>query len=113
MKPGDIVLVRFPQADMEQGKLRPALVVALAPGRHDDVLLALITSRPYQEVAAFDEVIDPADDDFRSTRLKVRSVVRLARLVTVDRTVIEAKLGSIAPARLDRVKQRLARWIKS
>lgn len=32
MKPGDIVLIRFPQADLQVGKLRPALVIALAPG---------------------------------------------------------------------------------
>ena len=50
MKPGEIVLLRFPQADLAQGKLRPALIVALAPGRHPDVLLALITSRAYQEI---------------------------------------------------------------
>ncbi len=29
MKSGDIVLVRFPQADLTTGKLRPALVVAI------------------------------------------------------------------------------------
>jgi mRNA interferase MazF len=45
MKPGDVVLLRFPQTDLQAGKLRPALVLALAPGRHADVLLAMITSR--------------------------------------------------------------------
>ncbi len=55
MKSGDIVLLRFPQADLAEGKLRPALVVALAPGRHPDLLLALITSRTYQEIPDFDD----------------------------------------------------------
>ena len=41
MKPGDVVLIRFPQTDLLIGKLRPALVVAIAPGRHADLLLAL------------------------------------------------------------------------
>ena len=41
---GDIVLIRFPQADLKQGKLRPALVVAISPSRHPDLLLALISS---------------------------------------------------------------------
>jgi mRNA interferase MazF len=44
MKPGDIVLIRFPQADLLEGKLRPALTLAVAPGSHPDLLLALITS---------------------------------------------------------------------
>ena len=29
MKPGDIVLIRFPRADLKAGKLRPALVLAI------------------------------------------------------------------------------------
>ena len=33
MKPGDIVLIRFTQADLKQGKLRPALVIAISPER--------------------------------------------------------------------------------
>lgn len=111
MKPGDIVLLRFPQADLEAGKLRPALVVAVAPGRHPDVLLSLITSRAYQEAPGFDEVIEPAEADFVSSGLKARSVVRLARLVSVEETAINARLGDISPERLRRIKTRLMDWI--
>ncbi|MFQ5410421.1 MAG: type II toxin-antitoxin system PemK/MazF family toxin, partial [Anaerolineales bacterium] len=102
MSPGDLVLIRFPQADLRAGKLRPALVVAIAPGRHPDVLLALVTSRVYQAVPGFDEVVDPSAADYAATGLKVRSVIRLARLVTVDPAAIEARLGTISPGRLDR-----------
>lgn len=59
MKPGDIVLIRFPQTDLQAGKLRPALVVAAAPGHHADFLLALISSQTQQAVPKFDEIIDP------------------------------------------------------
>lgn len=31
MKPGDVVLIRFPQADLEAGKPHPALVLLLPP----------------------------------------------------------------------------------
>lgn len=111
MKPGDIVLLRFPQADLEAGKLRPALVVAIAAGRHPAVLLSLITSRAYQETPGFDEVIDAKDADFTSSGLKARSVIRLARLVSVEETVINARLGDISPDRLRRIKKRLMDWI--
>lgn len=50
MKAGDIVLVRFPQADLKAGKLRPALVIAIAPSHHSDLLLALVSSRIYQAI---------------------------------------------------------------
>lgn len=112
MKAGDLVLLRFPQADLVEGKLRPALVVALAPGRHPDALLALITSRAYQEIPDFDESIDPSDADFAASGLKTRSVIRLARLVSVETAVINARLGEISTERLRKVKNRLAHWIK-
>ncbi len=31
MNAGDIVLIRFPQTDLQMGKLRPALVLLLPP----------------------------------------------------------------------------------
>jgi mRNA interferase MazF len=111
MRPGDLVLIRFPQADLRQGKLRPAVVVALAPGRHRDVLLALITSRNYQAVPDFDEVINPSDSDYAITHLKIASVVRLSRLASVAPEIIEARLGRMSPERIARIRKRLATWL--
>lgn len=112
MKPGDIVLIRFPQTDLQTGKLRPALVIATAPGRHPDLLLALITSRTHQAIPDFDELIDVYDSDYSGSGLKVRSVVRLARLVTVETTLINARLGCISIARLQKIRNRLVDWLK-
>ena len=112
MKPGDVVLIRFPQTDLKAGKLRPALVVAVAPGRHTDLLLALITSRTYQVVPKFDEVIDPSDSDYTITGLKIRSVVRLARLTSVEPSVINARLGNISSKRLQQIRKRLTDWLQ-
>ena len=112
MKPGDIVLVRFPQADLKTGKLRPALVIATAPGRHNDLLLALISSRTYQAVPQFDEIINSSDSDFAATGLKVRSVVRLARLASVESSVINARLGNISSKRLQQIRKRLIDWLR-
>lgn len=112
MKLGDIVLIRFPQTDLLIGKLRPALVVAIAPGRHADLLLALISLRTYQAVPQFDEIIDPSDSDYAVTGLKVRSVVRLARLASVETSVINARLGNISSKRLRQIKKRLTDWLQ-
>jgi len=112
MKPGDVVLIRFPQTDLQAGKLRPALIVAVAPGRHADLLLSLISSRTFQAVPQFDEIIEPSDADYAATGLKVRSVVRLARLATVETSVINARLGAISPQRLLQITERLANWLQ-
>lgn len=113
MKPGDIVLIRFPRTDLQSGKLRPALVVAITPGRHEDLLLALISSRIYQATPDFDEIIDPSDVDYVTSGLKIRSIIRLARLATVESTAVNARLGNISPERLSEVRNRLANWIRS
>ena len=112
MKPGDIVLIRFPQADLKAGKLRPALVVAVAPGAYNDLLLAMISSRIYQAQQDFDQVIDPTDDDYETSGLKTRSVVRLSRLATVAPSVVSARLGRISATRLQIIRVRLSDWLK-
>lgn len=112
MKPGDIVLIRFPQSDLNVGKLRPALVIAIAPGRHPDLLLALITSRTHQAVPEFDEVIYPSDSDYSASGLKAHSVVRLARLICVEKAVINAYLGSVSSERLKQIRKRMADWLQ-
>ncbi|MCP5099134.1 MAG: type II toxin-antitoxin system PemK/MazF family toxin [Chloroflexi bacterium] len=79
MKPGDIVLIRFPQTDLKAGKLRPALIVAVAPGRHSDLLLALITSRTSQAVPKFDEIIETSDPDYQATITSRRKFSHIKR----------------------------------
>lgn len=113
MKAGDIVLIRFPHTDLSGGKLRPALVIASVPGRHPDLLLALISSRIHQVVPDFDEIIKETEADFAITGLKTRSVVRLARLATLTPSLINARLGHVAPERLASIKTRMAAWLAS
>lgn len=112
MKPGDIVLIRFPQADLTEGKLRPALVIAISPGRHADLLLALVSSRVHQITPQFDDLINPTDNDYLTTGLKMPSVIRLGRLISVESSVINARLGSISPERLIRLKKYLIDWLQ-
>lgn len=113
MIPGDIVLIRFPQSDLQAGKLRPALVVAITPGKYGDLLLAAISSRLYQAVAGVDELVYPSDADFAQTHLKVASVIRTSRLATVESSVIDAHLGRISSDRLQKVKSQITGWLQT
>ena len=112
MKPGDIVLIRFPQADWQSGKLRPALIIAISASRHRDLLLALISSRLHQATLGFDEIINTSDSDYITTGLKVASLIRLGRLTSVESSVINARLGTISPERLIRIKNLLINWLR-
>jgi len=112
MKPGDIVLIRFPEADWQSGKLRPALIIAISASRHRDLLLALISSRLHQATLGFDEIINTSDSDYITTGLKVASLIRLGRLTSVESSVINARLGNISPERLIRIKNLLINWLR-
>ena len=108
MKPGDIVLIRFPQADLKSGKLRPALIMAISPSRHHDLLLALISSRLHQATLGFDEIINTSDSDYITTGLKVAFLIPLGRLTSVESSVINARLGNISPES----KNLLINWLR-
>jgi mRNA interferase MazF len=111
MQPGQIVLFRFPQADLEQGKLRPALLLGKLPGHYDDWLICMISGQTRQYLDQFDELLSESDADYTASGLKQASVIRIGRLAVVDGAILLGSIGQIAPERLQRVKQRLARWL--
>ncbi len=90
---GDIVLTRFPFADLSGSKVRPALVISRDNGRRSDVVLAFITSNT---TAAISDSL-PIQPDV-GNGLKVPSVVRFDKLVTLEARVIAGKLGKVDPA---------------
>jgi mRNA interferase MazF len=108
---GQVVLFRFPQADLEEGKLRPALLLRRLPGEYDDWLICMISSQVRHYVPEFDEIIRENDPDFVESGLKVSSVIRIGRLAAVEGEILLGAIGQIAPERLLRIKGRLADWL--
>lgn len=108
---GQIVLFRFPQTELTEGKLRPALLLSQLPGEYDDWLICMISSQTRHYNADFDEIIRDSDTDFKASGLKLMSVVRVGRLAVVEGKMLLGATGQIAPERLQRIKSRLAAWI--
>jgi mRNA interferase MazF len=108
VKPGEIVLLRLPQPNLSPGKLRPVLVLSELPGLFGNILVCGISSQLHQEIPNWDEQLTPADTDFGTCDLKVASVIRLGWLAAVNPSASVGTLGSIAPERLARLRQRLA-----
>ena len=110
-KAGQIVLFTFPQTDLARGKLRPALLLGKLPGPYDDWLVCMISSQIQHYIEGFDEIIREKDLDFRSSALKVASVVRVGRLAVVEGKILLGATGEIGADRLIRIKKHLADWI--
>jgi mRNA interferase MazF len=109
--PGQIVLFRFPQTNLETGKLRPALLLGKLPGEYDDWLICMISSQIRHCVPGFDQVIQEGDLDFAASGLKMPSVIRVGRLAVVEGNVLLGAIGQISSERLQQIKRCLAEWI--
>jgi len=102
-----VVLVPFPFDDLSGSKVRPAVCLTGAVGAHRQVVLAFITSAVPSTLEPTDVLLDPGSGDFARTGLRVRSALRLHRMVTVSATIIRRQLGVLTPNLEAQVQQRL------
>ncbi len=107
---GRVVLVPFPFDDLSSTKVRPAVCLTNPVGVYRHVVLAFITSRMPDELLETDVVLDSDRSGYPATGLRVSSVLRLHRLMTVTTSVIRRELGSLSPdmqAEIDRKLRKL------
>lgn len=102
-----VVLVPFPFDDLTGKKVRPAVCLTDAVGGHRHVVLAFITSVVPPTLEPTDLLLDPGSAGFALTGLRVRSALRLHRMVTVSATIIQRQLGVLTPSLQVQVQQRL------
>ncbi len=97
---GDVVFARFIFTDVSQTKNRPAVIIAALP--NDDFILCPVTSRrrqndPFQ--------IELKKDEILGRKLPHDSFIRPNLLMTVHRSLILWKQGTLAPEKLKRVTE--------
>ena len=85
--PGEVVLLTFPFADAMGAKRRPALVV-LDTG-DQDLIVARVTSQTAQAV------FDVGLRDWQQAGLLLPSVVRVHKLATLEKRLVERRLGAL------------------
>ena len=111
MKGGSVALARIQQADGCL-KLRPVVIINTMPP-YSDVLVCAISSKLHHKTKDFDDVIDVSATDFKSSGLKISSLIRLGLVATIPRTAIKGELGVISSEKLLRLRERLANYIKA
>ncbi len=94
MTPGAIVLVKFPFTHLLSTKKRPALVLVHThhSAKVELVTVAMITSK-------VDGIKLPGDimiDDWEKSHLLHPSLVRLAKVATLETSLIEKELGILS-----------------
>lgn len=92
LQPGDVVLVPFPYTDLSAAKQRPALVLSNAGfNAGPDVIVCAMTSNVAD--SAHSVLVGP--QDLESGALKVASRVKVAKVVTLERSVVRKRFGRL------------------
>ena len=105
---GDIILIPFPFAEFNQKKVRPAVVIAETADKYKDVVVSAISSVVPSKTSLREFIVFPGG----SNRLRVKSVVKADRIVTVKREDIIAELGRLTESELKAFKLILLEMIR-
>lgn len=92
---GDTVLVPFPFTHLKAQKVRPAVILSPQISEQGDVLLAFISSVLPSLASEVDVLLLESESDFPATGLKVSSVFRMNKLVTLHVSLILRRLGRV------------------
>ena len=105
---GDIVLVPFPFTDLSRQKARPAVVISPQSfnKRLQDVILVAISSQIPRTSDEFELIIEKDTPEFAPTGLRVSSVIKTAKLVTMNQS-----LGKLTDKTMDKLDQCIARAV--
>ena len=98
---GEVVVLPFPQTNLQAGKRRPALVVAELTG--DDVVLCQITRQARSDKYS----VALIHADFERGHLAEDSFIRPNRLFTVEHSVILYAAGKVKRSKLEEVRTKI------
>ena len=99
MKKGDIVLIPFPFTNLTGAKQRPALILHT---NEAFIIVVFITSRlKWKE--RHDVIVEPTNEN----GLKKRSLIRCAKIATLDSDMASGILGNLGSKDLDMVNEHL------
>jgi mRNA interferase MazF len=110
---GDVVLVPFPFTDLMRQKARPAVVISSERfnASSADVVLVAISSRLPASPNDTDFILQHGSTGFQATGLRVSSVIRTTKLVTLQQSLIYTTLGKLDSRLIDELDGRLARAV--
>ncbi len=90
-----IVLVAFPFDNFSSSKVRPALCLTSEIGKFKNVIIAFISSKVPEDLLESDLIINKGSENSVETGLKVDSVIRLHKMVTIPQKLIKRRIGKI------------------
>jgi mRNA-degrading endonuclease toxin of MazEF toxin-antitoxin module len=93
MRLGEIVLLPLPLSDAINVKIRPAIVVCCTADKYRDVILVAVSSVGPKVISKNEFLITPT----KINNLRIISVAKIDRIVTLKAENIIATLGNLSP----------------
>ena len=107
MNKGTIILIPFPFADFSTTKVRPALCLTDPIAPFDQIVIAFISSNTDKDIVETEILLDPNEEWFYKTGLKVKSILKLHKLVTIEKASINKMLGEIPDSMFNDINAKL------
>lgn len=105
---GDIILVPFPFTDLTTSKQRPALIISSTKFNsiYRDVIVVAITSH-IEPGALVNTEYRLNKSENQTAGLPKPSIVKLAKIVTLDQSLIRKKLGTLPHGTMKRITAKI------
>lgn len=103
---GDIIVIDFPYSDLTHYKRRPALIIKVPQG--DDILACQITGT----FSSKDIKIPLKQNDFEKGSLNRQSFVRLDKIFSVEKSMINYKIGSLKKEKFNAILNKICEYLK-
>ena len=107
MKKGTIVLTRFPFTDLSSSKRRPAIIVSNVDKNKKDVIVAFISSVIPKKISKTDLLIDKSNENFSNTGLRKKSIFKMDKLATLEKSIFVGELGFVSKEILTKINLKL------
>ena len=106
-KQGDVILIPFPFTDLATLKKRPVLVLSSSRFNRQggDIIIAAITSRLLRVKSASTYELNTQEQ--KAAGLPKRSVVKVAHLVTVEKIMVQKRIGYLPKQSMGEIIQTL------
>jgi mRNA interferase MazF len=104
MRKGDVVLIPFPFTDLSGNKNRPAVILI---STYLDITVSFITSQTKWK-EKYDVELKPT----KTNGLKIKSLIRLNKLATINKDLVIGKLGQLEEADITRLNENLVGLFK-
>ena len=108
MRIGEIILIPFPFSELNKTKVRPAVVITETKDKYKDLVVSAISSVVPKNLSEREFVIESGNFN----NLRVNSIVKTDRIVTVKRNEMIAELGKLTDKELQTFKSILTEMIR-